>query len=164
MLRASTVIQWQCSAAQEVRAKKLFRATLKKWGYSQIKIDLSYMWELVRVNQLKSYLNLEDPYRRLHRSNKTTFCSNVSQKLHLVPSEQIVKLFCFKSLLLSLSLLFKIQKLPIGATIFPKHLKVVKLFFDLESVTRVYNRYKNLSMYECKASSLECKSLPQKQK
>ena len=30
MLRASAVIQWQCSAAQVARANKLFRATLKR--------------------------------------------------------------------------------------------------------------------------------------
>ena len=42
---------------------------LQKWDYSQFKVDLSYMRELVRVNPLENYLDLEHQYRRLHRSN-----------------------------------------------------------------------------------------------
>ena len=46
---------------------------LQKWDYSQFKVDLSYMCELVRVNPLENYLDLEHPYRRLPGQTKPQF-------------------------------------------------------------------------------------------
>ena len=68
-------------------------------------------------NLLENYLDLEYPYRRLHRSNQTTVCYNISQMHHLVPNEQIVKFFYFNSLLFPLQ--SKTAKL--GDTNLPKH-------------------------------------------